>query len=99
VASGVWLKPETPNGVAGLAAADDAATVGFVRPYAISVEPDTTSRQIGRLKYAAARGNTASPLSRVDLNNATDLAWIHGGTAGATTATTVIFPWLRGVVP
>jgi hypothetical protein len=99
VASSVWIKPETPNGVAALAAADDAATVGFVRPYAISIEPDTTSRQIGRPKYLMLRGNTAAPLSRVDLNNATNLAWIHGGTAGATTATTVIFPWLRGVVP
>jgi hypothetical protein len=100
VSTGIWIKPETEGAIfTTTAAADDAATVGFVRPYSIPAVPDTTNRIMGKLKYAMVRGSTGAPLTRYDVDNATSLAWIVTGATGSTTATNILLPWLRSVTP
>lgn len=86
------------------AAADVAATYGFVRPTTIPLCVISSAftqayANIGRAKYMMRIGEPRAPLSRLDLNNATDQAWIVGGVVNSTTPQTIVFPWLRGVVP
>lgn len=95
VATNIWL-----NGYASLYAqstnGDNAFTVGFVQPYQVPiVGQGIPNLMLGTLKYAYRAGAFRSPLSRIDLNNSTNLAFIVGNNG----ITTFILPWLRGVVP
>jgi hypothetical protein len=84
--------------------ADDVAYAPFVRPGVISVAATVRTNgtpyvPAGRMKYVMRIGLARAPLTRVDVNNLTDLAFIVGGAVGSTTSVVTVFPWLRGVVP
>jgi hypothetical protein len=101
VATNIWDEPSYFGTVTtGEATADSAATMGYVRPYQIPAMPQALSYSpIGNFKYVLKTGNTRAPLTRIDVNNLTDLAFITGGLGGSTSAVTIVIPWLRGVVP
>jgi len=104
IATGVWNASAMPIGSSlqsSSANSENPTYVGYSRPFAISIMPSTLTYavQIGVLKYLFTCGSTRLPLSRIDLNNLTDLAFILGGVVGAATANRTLIPWLRSVVP
>lgn len=97
VSNGIWLNGFAKN-FAQDNSADNAGTVGFVQPYQIPMCCQSMANSmIGTLKYAYRSGVARSPLTRIDLNNSTDLAFIVGHQLYG--GTTFLIPWLRGVVP
>jgi len=104
LANGINAFPGLMAGIPESATADVAANYGFVRPYTMAMSNPISAftaqnLSVGRYKYILRTGTNRAPLARIDLNNATDQAFIYGGAVGGTTANPVIIPWLRGVVP
>lgn len=101
VATNIWDEPNTEvNCISTNAAMDSAASYGYVRPYNISMRVQAAPYGgIGVFKYVKRVGETRAPLTRIDVNNLSNLCWIVGGQGGSTAATPVVIPWLRGVVP
>jgi hypothetical protein len=88
------------------AASDDVTYTPYIRPSKIAVAPVLRNgyppyRQWGTMKYMMRAGDGRAPVQRIDINNATDLAWITGGLVNSTSPTNniTVFPWLRAQVP
>ncbi len=101
-----WSVAVSSTSFADSTAHDDPAYAPYVRPGVISITPIFRSNvaqylATGRAKYMLRAGTPRVPLTRIDVNNLTDLAFIHGGAAGSISSSnnTIVFPWLRGVVP
>lgn len=103
IATGLWggIQALGPSLQTNSVNAEAVGYVGYARPFAIAIIPSalTNGTQLGQLKYLFTCGNTRVPLSRIDLNNLTDLAFILGGAVGAGTGNRTLIPWLRSVVP
>lgn len=101
VKTGQWEGPDFFSvSATSESGADNAANLGFLRATMLPALPDTvTNVTIGRYKYIWRLGASQAPLTRWDVNNATDLCWIVGGGGGSTLANVFVIPWLRGVVP
>jgi hypothetical protein len=100
-----WRPPMSINTPSVSADADDITYAAYIRPGKIPVAPIirsgyTNNVATGSLKYFMRGGSGRTPLTRVDVNNLTDLAFIAGGLIGSTNTSnnTGLFPWLRGVV-
>lgn len=93
-ATSIWYWPTSQSTNNSQSGWDDVAQHGYIRPIqlACSRTTDQGTCGIGPYRYIHRRGNTASPLQRYDLNNATDQAWIIG--VGA-----LMVPWRRSVSP
>jgi len=100
-----WRPPTLSTSVIATADADDITYAAYIRPGKLAVAPTLRNNTannvaIGTLKYFMRGGAGRAPLTRIDVNNLTDLAFIMGGYIGSTsTSNTGLFPWLRGVVP
>jgi hypothetical protein len=100
-----WRPPRSTNTPTATADADDITYAAYIRPGKLAVAPTLRSNNAnnvatGSLKYFMRGGADRTPLTRVDVNNLTDLAFIVGGLIGSTSesSNTGLFPWLRGVV-
>jgi len=100
-----WRPPTSSTNTVASAASDDITVAAYIRPGKLAVAPTLINNNqnnvaVGTLKYFMRGGNGRAPLTRIDLNNLTDLSFIMGGYIGSTsTANTGLLPWLRGVVP
>lgn len=101
-ATGKWGTPFNFGNQAG-PGYDLIANVGFIAPWPIpmisSISGVTNPFLFGFSRYVMIRGNAATPLLRIDIDNTTDEAWITGGSANSTNITNFIMPWRRSVVP
>jgi hypothetical protein len=76
--------------------ADNVAAMGFVTPYACNARVHTLTygnTSIGNYKYITSSGTNFAGITRADLDNATDQAWIKSGLSN------VNLIWRRGYVP
>jgi hypothetical protein len=70
--------------------------MGFVTPYACKAHVLTAvygNTSVGNYKYITSSGTNFAGMTRVDLDNATDQAWIKSG------VNFVNLIWRRGYVP
>jgi len=103
-----WNPPSidnTTSAIGSYSTGDNITYQPYLRPYMYramilsQAGVGAPSLSIGRFKYIFRTGSARTPLTRIDLNNSTDLAFIHAGENGGVGTQVTVFPWLRGVVP
>lgn len=84
----------------GTGSAGTASVVGFERPCRMSCNVNSlgaSNAQFVQLKYIRIAVSSAVPRTVVFTNNASNQGWIH--ITSSTSATTVVIPWDRTIVP
>jgi hypothetical protein len=104
--TGFWTTPIGSGSYIQSLEADSITYAPYIRPGPIGISVAIRSNYVnyvewGQLKYLVRGGTARDPLQRVDVNNASELAFIAGGVTGsiASSNNCLLIPWWKSVTP